>query len=96
MGNYILSSAADKDVDRIYNFTVKKFGINQARKYLFGLEKHLELLAQNPYIGISINKAKHNYLLSLYVSHTILYKVIDEGIYLARVLHKNRDIKRHI
>jgi plasmid stabilization system protein ParE len=37
MNNYKLSSKAEVDVSEIYNYSIHKFGLNQAQSYLRGI-----------------------------------------------------------
>lgn len=36
---YILSEAADKDLEDIFDYTIEHFGFEQAEKYLLEIEK---------------------------------------------------------
>mgnify|MGYP006281162413 CR=1 FL=1 len=51
MAGYRLSSKAAEDIESIYEFTVLRFGLGQARNYLNALEERFDLLAQSPGLG---------------------------------------------
>lgn len=48
---YLLSKRADKDIEKILEYSYQNFGINQALKYKNRLIEGLKLLAQNPKLG---------------------------------------------
>lgn len=39
MGAYKVSELCDKDIGRIYEYGIEKFGLNQAKKYILGLHE---------------------------------------------------------
>ena len=45
MGAYSLSTKAAADLDGIYEYTILTFGLEQARAYLTGLHKYLDILS---------------------------------------------------
>ena len=53
MAEYRLSSQAKADLDEIANYTIEKYGIEQARCYRDGLESCFQTLADTPMIGRS-------------------------------------------
>ena len=48
---YELSSAADADLDSIFDYTVKEFGLDQAVLYVGSIVDLLETLPSNPKAG---------------------------------------------
>lgn len=54
---YILSEAADKDLEDIFDYTFEDFGFNQAEKYLLEIEEIFQNLILNPQIR---QKAERN------------------------------------
>lgn len=51
MPNYRLSGQAERDVERIGDDGMAKFGLAQAMRYHLALESRFELLAEYPRIG---------------------------------------------
>jgi toxin ParE1/3/4 len=51
MGVYKLSNESATDISNIYEFGIGEFGLEQAQKYLFGLHKLFQTLADNSNIG---------------------------------------------
>ncbi|CAG9407286.1 hypothetical protein NVI2019_NGLDDFDA_00193 [Providencia alcalifaciens] len=48
---YKLSQVAEEDIYQIARYTIRQFGVNQAKKYHNELKKTFELLANSPWIG---------------------------------------------
>jgi toxin ParE1/3/4 len=53
MGQYRLSKRADSDITEIADYTIRQFGLKQARRYRDGLEKIFRRLAEYPNSGRS-------------------------------------------
>lgn len=45
MARYQLTHKAEQDIETLYEYSIRNFGLQTARSYLVGLEKLLELLA---------------------------------------------------
>ena len=48
MAVYDLSEAALKDIDRLYEYGILNFGLNQANKYYDALFAHFQQLTETP------------------------------------------------
>ena len=48
MVSYRLSAAADEDLDRLFDYGIERFGLEQAERYYDGLIEHFEELADSP------------------------------------------------
>lgn len=53
MADYSLSSKAATDLDRIYEYTILNFGLEQAQKYLLGLHATFGEFAEHPKLARS-------------------------------------------
>src|ERR1700744_2072413 len=93
---YELSQEADNDLQQIYDFTLEKFGTEQAIQYLMGLEELFYTLCTHPHAGRPRNEIRKGLRSSSYVSHTVFYRVIGKKIRIIRVLHSSRDIPRFL
>ncbi len=51
MGDYLLSRKAEKDLVNIARYTIKSFGVKQARQYRDGIERCFRNLKENPDLG---------------------------------------------
>lgn len=79
---YVLSEAAEFDIDEIFNYGNYKFGNEQAIKYLIGLQSHFDALCLKPEIGRSRNEIKTGFLSLPYQSHIIFYRILDTHIHI--------------
>jgi len=57
---YILSEAADQDLEDIFNFTLHKFGFDQAEKYLLEIDLVFQNLIVHPELGKRRNEIKED------------------------------------
>lgn len=88
MNNYTLSADAGEDFDNIYDYSLKSFGKKVARSYVESLKETLRNLAKNPNIGRDASNIKLGYYKYRYRSHVIYYSKNNDGIIIARLLHK--------
>jgi toxin ParE1/3/4 len=93
LNKYTLSLKADKDLSDIYDYTIFKFGQDQAEAYLTELEDTLSLLSKNINMGETRTDLSPRLKSFVYKYHTIFYDIEAEGIYVLRVMHHSRDIK---
>lgn len=93
---YLLSKRADKDIEKILEYSYQNFGTNQALKYKNGLIDSLELLAQNPNLGRKCFFIKAEYFRFEYQSHIIFYKQKKECVFIVRLIHKSMDIDHQL
>ncbi len=92
---YVLSEAAELDIDEIFDYGNYKFGSEQAINYLVGMQSHFEALCKNPEIGRIRKELKIGLLSFPYQSHIIFYRIIDTHVRIIRVLHGSRDLPIH-
>ena len=71
MADYKLSSKADADVARIFEYTILNFGLEQARAYLLGLHEHFAALAEHPMQGRSAHEFAPSLRRFEYQSHIV-------------------------
>ena len=95
MPKYRLSKRAYADIVGIGDYTIERFGIEQARRYRDRLEDALRALADNPNRGrpaddIALGLRRWNYQ-----SHAVFFRLEARGILIVRVLHQQMDFERH-
>ena len=86
MAHYELSKAADKDFENIFNFGIDTFGLNQALEYLLGIKRRLVELAEQPKLYPMVDEIRSGYRRSVYMSHSIYYRIEPECIVIVRIL----------
>lgn len=80
----------------MYEFDIKKFGLNQAQKYFIEMHETFEILGKNADLG----RDASNYISDLrrfsYKSHTIFYFKSTVGIYIIRILSQRMDYEQNL
>jgi toxin ParE1/3/4 len=93
---YVLSVAAENDLDDIYDFTAANFGDEKAVEYLLGLESLFCALAAQLLLGRMRPEVRDGLRSISYVSHIVFYRHQASSVKIVRVLHASRDLSRHI
>ena len=88
-----LTPKARADLDAIWEYTVRQWGVDQAETYLASLGKTMQLLADNPGLGTRIDYVKSGYRKFPAASQMLIYRVISNTIEIVRVLHKSMDVE---
>lgn len=97
MTRYLLSPAAQADLEEIWAYTYDRWGPDQAEEYLRELQRAIERAAANPRIGRACDEIRPGYRQLAAASHTLFYRVSAEGFLdVVRVLHRRIDVDRHL
>ena len=86
MAVYRLTAKAVRDIDGIYEYRFLNFGLGQSRIYLSGLHDRLSDIAEHPLQWPSVNEFREGYRRSVYISHSIYYRTINDDVEIIRVL----------
>jgi toxin ParE1/3/4 len=95
MRKYRLSKQADSDIAGIANYTIRQFGVKQARRYRDGFEKVFRRLAEYPNSGRSAGHLAPRLRRMNFESHVIFFLHDEDGVLIVRILHQRMDFKRH-
>jgi toxin ParE1/3/4 len=96
MSRHILSPRAKADLDEIWDFTVRRWGEQQAEDYIRLLVGAIGTVAENPRRGRRCDEVRKGYLRYLAGSHIIFFRRIKSGIEVVRVLHGSMDFEHHL
>ena len=96
MADYRLSRRAATDLEAIAEFTINRFGIEQARRYRDELKACFENLAENPTIGRRAEQLANGLRRFEHRSHIVFYVLAEDGVLVVRVLHYRMDARRHL
>lgn len=96
MPSYNFTEAAENDLNGILDYTLQKWGVNQASIYLDGLERYTQLLADTPTLAKSVDQFAKELRAFPYKSHLIYFLEVDGGIIIARILHKSMSPSIHL
>ena len=95
MGNYKLSEACKIDIDEIYEYGIKNFGLAQAQNYLLELHELFFTLADNVNIGRDASEFFPLLKRFTYKSHMIFYLQKNSETLIVRVLSQSMDYQLH-
>jgi toxin ParE1/3/4 len=97
MLNLLLAPAAEKDLEEIYDFTIRSWGSQQAEKYQDQLFLGMKQLLKNPKLGKTYPYYAGNSYRKLHINkHLIFYFTDSENCTIVRILHDAVDVERHL
>lgn len=96
MARYRLSPAAQADLDGIFDYTVQRWGLEQAMRYTQMLADACEKLADQPLQSQDCAHIRVGYRRLVAGSHVLYFRVEDPGIAVIRILHARMDVSRHL
>jgi toxin ParE1/3/4 len=88
MPGFRFSKLARLDLIDISNYTLDRWGVDQAIRYLDSLEKCFGLIAANPNIGRKCDHLRKGYRRIEHEKHVIFYRSDKTGILIVRILHQ--------
>jgi toxin ParE1/3/4 len=97
MIGFVLSPAAKADIEDIWDYTVNRWGLDQAAHYLRLINTACEELAQGKRLSRSADDVRPGYHRAAAESHIIFFRRMDTGVLdIIRILHQRMDIARHL
>lgn len=96
MPDYRFSRRAALDLEAIAEYTIERFGLEQARCYRDELGACFDQLAGNPKLGRRVEQLGVGLRRYEHRSHIIFYQQTGEGLLIVRVLHYRMDAVRHL
>lgn len=91
-----LSDRARADLDGIWEYTVRRWDVDQAEAYLRAVNQAMMLLRENPRLGRDASDVKPGYFKFPASSHVIYYKLLPGTLDVIRILHKSMDAEQHL
>lgn len=93
MGSFSLTKAAKADLRNIAKFTEERWGREQRKHYLEGMDNAFRRLADSPALGVSCEYIAPDLRKHPFQSHVIYYDIASTSqILIVRVLHKRMDV----
>ena len=93
---FILSPRAQTDLEEIWDYTVARWGLDQAETYTRQLWECIKAAAARPSIGRECADLRPGYYKVSSGSHVLFYRLIADGIDVVRILHERMDYDRYI
>ena len=94
--SYELSHLAQSDLDEIWIYTFENWSEQQADHYFNLILDEIESICLHPLIGRSIEKIKPQHRIKKIKSHLIIYKIVEDVLFIDRILHSRMDIENHL
>ena len=96
MAEYRFSRRAAIDLEVTAEYTIERFGIEQARRYRDDMGDCFDRLADNPRLGRPAEELGPGLRRYEHRSHIIFYQQAGTDILIARVLHYRMEASRHL
>ena len=91
----VISVAADRDLDAIYDYTATHWGVAQASRYVGSFDAAFVGLLDRPEMGRPVSSSSGHWRLR-HESHFIYYRILPGTLRIVRVLHRRMDAPRHL
>jgi len=96
MAEYRLSPAAERELEGIWKYTRREWGLERADRYTDLLTAAFQALAESPKSAPACDHIRQGYRRRNVERHMIYFRVTDYGIAIIRVLHERTDTPRHV
>jgi toxin ParE1/3/4 len=93
---YVLSPAAQADLDEIWDFGEATWGADRAELYLRALQRGVETIASDPRRGRACDEIRPGYFKFRVGSHILFYRWENSRANVVRILHQRMDFDRHL
>lgn len=93
---YRLSPAAERDLEGIWRYTRREWGVEQADRYIDLLSTAFTGLAEAPLSAPACEHIRAGYRRRHVGRHMIYFRMADYGIAIIRILHERADAPRHL
>ncbi|UUZ49169.1 type II toxin-antitoxin system RelE/ParE family toxin [Massilia sp. B-10] len=96
MAEYRLAPAAQRDLEKIWKYSVQHWSASTADQYLERLTAAFADLLQHPMAAMACDDIRPGYRRRRIERHIIYFRVTDYGIAIIRVLHERMDPARRL
>lgn len=96
MAEYRLTPAAERDLELIWTYTARQWGVEQAERYIDQLTASFAELAHAPMTAPSCDHIRKGYRRGRIEQHMVYFRITDYGIAVVRVLHGRMDAPRYL
>jgi len=95
MAEYRFTRRAAMDLEAIAEYTIERFGIDQARRYRDELAACFEQLTDHPGLGRRYEQLGPGLRRYEHRSHIVFYQAVGTDILIVRILHYRMDVRLH-
>lgn len=91
-----LRPKAETDLEKIWLYTVKTWGIEQANFYIDEIDDVFRLLAEQPLLCRAREELSPPVRIHHHAKHLIVYAEAEQSIDIIRILHESMDIEAQL
>jgi toxin ParE1/3/4 len=96
MSRAIFTPRARADLDDIWEYTARRWGLDQAERYLRRIAEAAESIAEAPGRGRTCDHVREGYRKYPVGSHVLFYREMSDGVDVVRILHQQMDFDRDL
>jgi toxin ParE1/3/4 len=96
VAEYRLSPAAERDLEGIWKYTRREWGLEQADRYTDLLTAAFKVLAEAPESAPACDHIRPGYRRRNVERHMIYFRITEYGIAIIRILHERMDAPHHL
>lgn len=96
MAEYRVTPRAQRDLEDIFDYTAKQWGLPQAIRYTNIIEATFASLAETPQQSQNCDAIRQGYRRRAVERHVVYFRQTDYGIAIVRILHQRMDQVRHL
>jgi toxin ParE1/3/4 len=96
MPEFRITPAAERDLEDIWRYSVRTWGIVQAAAYTDEMVPAFSRLAGAPELGRKIDHIRAGYRCWRMREHVVYYRLAAYGVEVVRILHVRMDPPRHL
>ncbi|MGY2168305.1 type II toxin-antitoxin system RelE/ParE family toxin [Pseudomonas gingeri] len=96
MAEYRLTPAAERDLEAIWIYTVRQWGMDQANRYIDVMTAAFAEPAQTPTTAQACDHIRPGYRRSSAGRHMIYLRITAYGIVIVRILHDRMGAPRYL
>lgn len=96
VADYRLSPAAERDLEGIWKYTRREWGLEQADRYTDLLTAAFKVLAEAPKSAPVCDHIRPAYRRRNAERHMIYFRITEYGIAIIRILHERMDAPHHL
>lgn len=96
MAEYRLTPAAARDLEAIWIYSARQWGVEQANRYTDFLAAAFAELVQSPKTAPACDHIRSGYRRRSVERHMIYFRITPYGIAIVRILHERMDASRHL
>jgi toxin ParE1/3/4 len=96
MTRYVLSPRAQRDIEDIWNYTVQRWGADQAERYVGDIARAIEIVSADRRRGRACDEIRAGYFKCQVGSHVVFYRRVKSTVAVVRILHQRMDFERHL